>query len=343
MLEKTHNNLSFFALGLLCGSLVASIVFAAVCASGNASSPGESSPKRVLKLAHGLESTHPVHLGMIRMKEIAEKLSGGTLSIDRYSGGALGSEIKCTEQVRNGSLDMAKNSSSPLSVHVPELGALAMPYLFRDSEHYWKVLDSQIGKNLLKAMEKKGFVGLCFYDAGARSFYTVKKPVEKPGDLVGLKIRVMNSRSDIALMKAFGAAPTVISAGETYTSLAQGVVDGAENNIPTYLAGAHFEVAKFFTLDEHTRIPDVLFISAQTWRSLSEKEREILQRAAEESSKYQRRLWNEKTMEAKAELERKGVKFITPKESFESAASSVYEDSKDPAINAIISKIKAVK
>lgn len=343
MKEKTVKDLSWFALGILCGALAASAIFAVSSGGSNGNSGGKNSPKRVLKLAHGLESTHPVHLGMLKLKEIAEKLSDGKLSIDIYSGGALGSEIKCTEQVRSGALDMAKNSSSPLSVHVPELGALAMPYLFRNSEHYWRVLDSKIGKDLLKSMEKNGFVGLCFYDAGARCFYTVNKPVEKPSDLAGMKIRVMNSRPDIALIKALGAAPTVISAGETYTSLAQGVVDGAENNIPTYLASAHCEVAKFFTLDEHTRIPDVLFIGLNTWRSLSEKEREILLRAAEESSKYQRELWREKTKEAKAELERKGVKFIVPKESFEPAASSVYKDCTSPEINAIISKIRAVK
>ena len=329
---------SYFTLGFLIGGLCATLALSCWIHSGG------NSHRKVLKLAHGLETTHPVHIGMEFMKKRLEELSGGKLSVDIYSGGALGSEIKCLEQLKNGSLDMTKASCAQIGTFVPQMHALCMPYVFRDSGHYWRVLDSDLGRNFLGFMRMDGLMGLCFYDAGARCFYTSKKQIHSPEDLRGMKIRVMNSRADMDMISAFGASPTPISAGETYTALAQGIVDGAENNLPTYYTSAHFEVAKNCTIDEHTSIPDVLIIGERSWNSLPENERKMLAQAADESSRFQRELWREKTGEAKKALLGKGVNFIeVDKSEFRKVAESIYRHYDGTDIGGLIKKIRGIE
>jgi len=336
MKEKT----SFFTVGFLVGALCATLAFSSWIFSSTRTSDGV----KVLKLAHGLEQTHPVHIAMEFMKKRVEELSGGKLSVDIYSGGALGSETKCIEQLKNGSLDMTKASTAQIGTFVPQLHALTLAYIYRDSAHYWNVLDSQVGAKFLGFMNNEGLVGLCYYDAGARCFYTTKKPIRVPSDLEGMKIRVMNSRADMDMISAFGASPTSISAGETYTSLAQGVVDGAENNLPTYYTSAHYEVCKYFTFDEHTRIPDVPIVGKKTWNSLSVEHQKILRQAAEESSKFQRKLWKQKTDEAREALSKKNVEFIeVDKSLFRLKASSIYKKLEGTNMNSLVEEIRNVK
>ncbi len=331
---------SFFTIGLLSGILAAALAMAVFERRADSSVSGG----RVLKLAHNLESSHPVHAGMEFMKKRIEELSGGRLRIDIYSGGALGSETKCIEQLQNGSLDMAKASSAQLGMFVPQFQTLALPYLFRDHGHYWRVLDSKVGDKFLSFARAKNMYGLCFYDAGSRSFYTTKKPIRTPGDLAGMKIRVMNSRTDMETIDALGASPTPISSGETYTSMAQGVVDGAENNIPTYYLSGHCEVAKYFTEDEHSSIPDVLVMSQKTWDSLSQEDRQIIMKAARESSKFQRQLWEKFVSEAREALAKKGVEFIVPDKSvFAEKIRKVYDSRKGTESGALVDEIRAVK
>ncbi len=334
-----NEKLSYFTIGLLAGVLCSAAAMA-VLERDDGAVPG----RRVLKLAHNLESTHPVHAGMEFMKKRIEELSGGRITVDIYSGGALGSEPKCIEQLQNGSLDMTKASSAQLGMFVPQFQTLALPYLFRDHSHYWKVLDSQTGEKFLNFVREKNMEGLCFYDAGSRSFYTSKKAVRSPKDLEGMKIRVMNSKTDIETISALGASPTAISAGETYTSIAQGVVDGAENNIPTYYLSGHCEVAKFLTLDEHTSIPDVLVIGRETWDSFSDEDKRIIKQAAQESSKYQRKLWEQKTKESMEALKKKGVEFIYPdKKPFAEKTKKLYDSLKGTQMGELSDEIKAVK
>lgn len=336
MKEKT----SFFTLGILTGIFVASIIFAYV----QHSKTSTGTNVKVLKLAHNLESTHPVHLGLEYMKKHVEKLSNGKMSIDIYSGGSLGSEPKCIEQLKNGSLDMTKASSAQLGMFEQRLHALTLPYIFRNHEHYWKVLNSNLGEKFLGFLSEQKMIGLCFFDAGSRSFYTSKKPIRTPDDIKGLKIRVMNSQVDMETIKAFGGSPTPVSSGETYTAISQGVVDGAENNPPTYLLGGHCEVAKFFTLDEHTSIPDVLVIGERTWKSLSKDEREILQKASKLASVYQRKLWQERELDAIKTLKKKGVEIIIPdKSKFAQKANEVYKLFKGTEIEKLANEIKSIK
>ena len=245
----------------------------------------------IIKLAHGLDTNHSVHKAMVFMNELLEKESNGKMSIEIYANQQLGSERECLELLQIGSLDMTKVSTGVMENFAPKMRIFGLPYLFRNREHQFNVLDGVVGKELLENGKNFWLKGMGYYDAGSRSFYTKDKPVENPSDLEGLKIRVMESVTAINMVKKFGGSPTPISWGELYTSLQQGVVDGAENNPPSFYLSRHYEVCKFYSLDEHTALPDVLLISTHTWEKLSEQERVWLQKSVDESIKYQRKLW----------------------------------------------------
>lgn len=198
----------------------------------------------VLKLAHGLDVTHPVHKGMMFLAERVKEKTAGKLRVDIYPSEQLGNERECIEQVQLGALAMTKASSAHLEAFIPELRVLGLPYLFRDDDHMWKVFLGEIGRELLAAGESRGLKGLCFYDAGARSFYTRDKPIRTPADLAGMTIRVMQSEMCMRMVSAMGGSPTPISWGELYTSLQQGVVDAAENNPPSFHTSKHYEICR---------------------------------------------------------------------------------------------------
>ncbi|MBK1878366.1 TRAP transporter substrate-binding protein [Pelagicoccus mobilis] len=310
---------SIFSVGVLVGVLVASAVYAFVSGGGSDVAGG-----RVLKLAHGLDTSHPVHLGMVKMKERVLELSGGRLSMDIYPSGVLGSEVQCIEQLQSGELAMSKTSTAAMESFIPEMGVFGVPYLFNDEDHFWDVLDSPLGKELLSVGKGTGLIGLCYYDAGSRNFYSTKKPIRSPDDLKGMKIRVQNSRMAISMIEAMGGSPTPIAWGELYSALAQGVVDGAENNPPSFYSSRHYEECKYFTPDAHTRVPDLLMISSKIWMSLSGEEKDWLQQAADESSIYQRELWAQKTKESLAAVVEAGVEIVDCDPSqFQAACSSI--------------------
>ena len=276
---------------------------------------------RKLRLAHALDPAHPVHVAMEKLAERVEELSGGRMKVDIYHSGQLGGETECLEQIQRGTLDITKVSTSPLESFVPEMAIFSMPYVFRDHEHYWRVLEGPLGERMLNSGEEANVVGLCYYDAGARSYYTVTRPVLSPADLRGMKIRVQKSKTAMDMVQAMGGLPTPIAWGELYTALQQRMIDGAENNPPSYQTSRHYEVAKHYALNEHTRTPDIVLISVHTWRSLSEEQKRIVQQAADESSAFQRELWKEKSEESMAELRKAGV--------------SIYEVDKQPFIDSV--------
>ena len=285
---------------------------------------------KTIKLAHGLDESHPVHKAMVFMGEELEKKSEGTLKIHVYPNQQLGSERQCLELLQIGSLGMTKVSAAVMENFSPNMKVFGLPYLFKDREQTFRVLDGSIGKELLDGGEKYWLKGLGYYDAGSRSFYTVKAPVEKPDDLKGLKIRVMESVTAMNMIKSMGGAPTPISSGELYTALQQGVVDGAENNPPTFYLTRDYEVCKYFSLDEHTTIPDVLIMSTHLWNSLNDKEQGWVQEAADASVQYQRKLWAIAEEEALAAVEKAGVTISRPdKGPFMEKVTSVYDAYKD--------------
>jgi tripartite ATP-independent transporter DctP family solute receptor len=249
---------------------------------------------------------------MLYMNDRLEALSGDTMHIDIYPSGQLGSERETIELLQIGSIDMTKVSASPLEGFVPLMKIFNLPYLFRDREHLFAVLDSGIGRELLLAPVSVGLRGLGYYDAGSRSFYSTDRPILTPDDLDGLKIRVQQSQTAMQMVSALGGSPTPISWGELYTALQQGVVDGAENNPPSFYTSGHYEVARFFTLDEHTAVPDLLLISTRTWDALTAEQQAWLQQAVDDSVAYQRELWQRDTADALAAVAEDGVEIIRP-------------------------------
>lgn len=300
---------------------------------------------KVLKLAHGLDPSHPVHKGMVFMAERLAEKSDGQLTIDIYPSGQLGSEQQCVELLQIGSLAITKVSAAVMESFTPKFKALGLPYVFRSKEHSFKVFDGEIGKELLLGTEEFWIRGLCFYDAGFRSFYTINKPILTPDDLTGLKLRVMKSQSAMEMVRALGGSPTPISWGELYTALQSGVVDGAENNPPSLYTSHHYEVCKEYSLDEHTCVPDVLIISTKVWNNLTEQEQKWLQEAADESVAVQRKYWDESVEESLREVQAAGVTIHRPdKKLFADKVQPLLDKYRqDKVLGDLLRRIEAVK
>lgn len=301
--------------------------------------------RKELKLAHGLPTDHPVHQAMEFMGERVRELSEGKLSVEVYPSEQLGTEQQCVELVQIGSLAITKVSAAVMESFTEDFKVLGLPYIFKSKEHAFKVFDGEIGDDLLMSSTDKWIRGLTFYDAGSRSFYAKSKPIEHPDDLAGMKIRVMNSITAVGMVRALGGSPTPISWGELYTALQSGVVDGAENNPPSLYTSRHYEVCKYYSLDEHTTIPDVLVISEIVWDKLSEQEREWIQQAADESAVLQRKLWAESEEESLREVQKAGVQINKPdKEPFMRKVAPFLESYRDnEVIYSYIKRIQAVE
>ncbi len=321
------------------------LIIAAILTAATFSSCHSAKKHKVLKLAHGLDPTHPVHKAMVYMAERVKFHSKGKLELQIYPSGQLGSEQQCVELLQIGSLAITKVSAAVMESFTENYQVLGLPYVFRSKQHSFNVLDGPIGKELLGSTEQYNIRGLCFYDAGARSFYTINKPINTPDDLKGLKIRVMKSQTAMELVKAIGGSPTPISWGELYTALQSGVVDGAENNPPSFYTSHHFEVCKYYSLDEHTMVPDVLIISTVVWNKLSEEEKGWLQKAADESVLKERELWAQSEIESLKKVQEAGVTIIHPeKEPFIEKVQPMINSYKNkPNLWRLITGIRAVE
>ena len=298
-----------------------------------------------LKLAHGLDPTHPVHNAMIFMASKLDENSGGKMNMEIYPSGQLEGEQQCVELLQIGSLAITKVSAAVMESFTPNYQVLGLPYIFRSKEHSFRALDGEIGQEFLNSTEQFNLKGLCFYDAGFRSYYTIDKPINSPEDLKGMKIRVMKSQTAMNMVKAMGGSPTPISWGELYTALQSGVVDGAENNPPSLYTSRHYEVCKKYTLNEHTAVPDVLIMSTVVWNKLTPQEKKWLQAAATASVAEERKLWAEAERVALEEVAKAGVEIIRPdKAPFMKTVESIFEGYKSqPEIYDLIQRIRNVK
>ena len=342
---------SFFVSGILLGAFAATCCFALFLNRQKSSqfkralAGGAGTEQQlVLKLGHCLDTEHPVHKAMLHMKQRLEDLSGGTVTVDIYPGSVLGSEVQCIEQLQNGSLAMTKTSAASMENFIPVMSTFGLPYIFRSEDHFWNVLGSDIGKSLLLKSESKFLRGLCYYDSGSRNFYTKDRPIRTPADCKGLKIRVMNSKTAIDMVNAMGGSPTPIAWGELYSALAQGTVDGAENNPPSFYSNKHYEVCKHFTLDGHTRIPDILLMSTKIWNKLPPTIQTWVQQAADESSVFQRKLWKEKTISALEKSKEQGVTiYEVDTAAFAAKVAPMLDDIKRDDVKALLKQIREVK
>ncbi len=304
-----------------------------------------NSDHKVIKLAHGLDINHSVHKAMEIMAKDLEEISDGQLSIKIYPNQQLGSERECLELLQIGSLDMTKVSAGVMENFAPKMKVFGLPFLFRDREHSFKVLDGPIGQELLDEATQFWLKGLCYYDAGSRSFYTKDHPIKTPEDLKGQKIRVMESATSMAMVQSLGGSPTPIAWGELYTALQQGVVDGAENNPPSFYLSRHYEVCKYYSIDEHTMLPDILVVGTHLWDKLTPQEQKWLQEAATRSVEDQRELWANSEKEALDAIKEAGVQINYPdKAPFIEAVQNIYDQYQiDPELNSLIQQIKNTK
>jgi len=283
----------------------------------------------IIKLGHGLDVTHPVHRAMERMAERVAKKSDGQMRIDIYPSEQLCTERQCLELLQIGSLDMTKVSSSVMESFSQPYKVFGLPYVFEDDAHRFSVLEGEIGRRILRSSESIWLRGVTYYDAGWRSFYTVDQPIRSPEDLEGRKIRTQESPVAIQLVNQLGGSAAPISFGELYTALQQGVVDGAENNPPSFHTTRHYELCDYYSLDQHTAPPDVLLASTHLWERLTPQEREWLQEAADASAQYQKKLWDKATQKAMKTVKEAGVEIIRPdKEPFREAVKPIYDQYK---------------
>jgi tripartite ATP-independent transporter DctP family solute receptor len=298
---------------------------------------------KVLYLGHSLPQSHPVHKGILEFQRVLDEKSGGTVQIKVFPDAQLGSEREVLELLQIGSLAATKVSAATLSNFVPEYHILGIPYLFRSKEHQFSVLEGEIGKSILEKGSKFWLRGLCYYDAGSRSFYTSEKAIRTPEDLKSLKIRVMNNQMAINMVNSMGGSATPLSYSELYTAIQQGVVDGAENNPPSFVSSNHYEISKYYTLDQHSTVPDVLVIGTKFWEQLTAQEKVWVQDAANESSQAQKVFWNESVEESIRVAKEHGVEVIIPEKSlFAEKSKSVVEGfvKEYPEFAPIVNQIK---
>jgi tripartite ATP-independent transporter DctP family solute receptor len=281
-------------------------------------------------------------MAMKYMGKLLDERTNGRIKVQVYGGAQLGQAQETIKMTQAGTLAFDRVNAAPLVSVSPAMGVFSMPYLFRDEDHLWKVLDGPIGTGLLKGMESSNLVGLAYYDSGARSFYTKGKPIKTPTDIKGMKIRVQPSKIFIDLITSLDAAPTPMSYGDVYSGLRTGIVDGAENNPPSLWTSKHYEVAKYYSLDEHSMVPEVLLISKKVWDGLSANDQKLIAQAAQDSVAEQRKLWDELVQKSMNELVAKGTVIIKPdKAPFQKAVQPVY--AKYPEYKELISQIHAVK
>ena len=252
-------------------------------------------------------SDYPTVQAVRHMGEVLREQTDGRLDIRIYAGGQLGSERDTLEITSFGGLDMNRVNLAPLNSIEPMTVIPSLPFLFSSTEHMRQSLDGAPGDVILNSLVPHNLVGLCFYDSGERSFYNTRQAIRTPDDMRGMKIRVQNSDLYVAMIRALGADATPMPLGEVYQSLVQGVIDGAENNWPSYESGRHFEAAPYYSLTRHVMAPEILVMSLSRWRKLSEADQELVVNAAKSSVPFMRELWDARVAGARERLMDAGI------------------------------------
>ncbi|SIQ59777.1 TRAP transporter substrate-binding protein [Halanaerobium kushneri] len=287
-----------------------------------------SAQEMTLRLADNQPEGYPTVVGAKEFARLVEERTDGRIKIEVYPGGILGDESSTIEQVQFGAIDFVRTSITPMANFEPAMNVLSLPDLYPSEEYMFQVLQSEIGEGILEGLKDAGIVGLTWYDAGARSFYTADKKVTSPEDLEGLRIRVQESQLMMDMVEALGASPTPIAWGEVYSALQTGVVDAGENNYPGWYYNSHHEVAPNFVEDEHNRIPELIIMSKITWDKLSAEDQKIIKQAAVDSTEVQREAWDKRTEEAKKLAVEEGatITTLTPeqKQAFQDKVKGLY-------------------
>jgi tripartite ATP-independent transporter DctP family solute receptor len=317
-------------------AVVGALLVVAVTASASA---------REFRAADTQNEDYPTVQALRYMGRLIEEKTDGRLQIRVFHSRQLGEEKETIEQTRAGAIDLNRTNVALIGTFVPATNVLAMPFLFRSIEHLQKVLDGPIGEEILNSFDSYGFVGLTFYDSGARSIYNCVRPIRSIADIKGLRIRVQQSALMSDMIRALGAEPIELPYGQVRTGLATKLIDGAENNWPSFVTTDHYRYASFYTLSEHTMSPEVLVMSWKAWASLSPEDRVIFREASQQSSRFMRERWRDLEEKSRQQAEGAGVTIVTDfdRKPFEAAMTPIYEKiRRDPAAAALIERIRKV-
>jgi tripartite ATP-independent transporter DctP family solute receptor len=301
---------------------------------------------REFRAADTQAEDYPTVQALRYMGHLIEERTGGRLQIKVFHSRQLGEEKETIEQTRVGAIDLNRTNVALIGTFVPSMNVLAMPFLFRSIEHLQKVLDGPIGSEILNSFEPYGFVGLTFYDSGARSIYNNVRPVRTLADLKGMRIRVQQSELMSDMIRALGAEPIELPYGQVLTGLATKLIDGAENNWPSFITTDHYKYAGFYTLTEHTMSPEVLVMSLKAWQSLSADDQKVFREAAARSSHFMREKWRDLEERSRQQAEAAGVTIIRDfeRKPFEDAMAPLYQKAQqDPAAAQLIERIRKVE
>src|SRR5689334_15942257 len=313
----------------------------AVCIAVLASPPLASA--REFRVADTQSEDYPTVQALMFMARVVEERSGGRHHIRVFHSRQLGEEKDTIEQTRVGAIDLNRTNVAPIGSLIPAANVLALPFLFRSFDHLHKVLDHEIGEEILASSQRHGFVGLTFYDSGSRSIYNSMRPVRTLADMKGLRIRVQQSDLMVDMIKALGAEPIELPYGQVSTGLSTKLIDGAENNWPSYVTTGHYKLAPYYTLTEHTMGPEVLVMSLRAWESLSTEEREIFRDAARKSSMFMRELWGGLEDRSRQQARAAGNTIIAEfdRKPFETAMGTIYAKAvTDPDLRQLIERIR---
>jgi tripartite ATP-independent transporter DctP family solute receptor len=306
---------------------------------------GAAAAQTVLRSSDTHPDGYPTVEAVKYFGDLVKERTGGRYSVEVYHSAQLGQEADTIEQVRSGVIDLNRVSMAPWNSLVPLTKIPSLPYLFTSPDHARKVMAGEIGDEIAKGFDEHGVVVIAFYDGGARSFYNSKKAVNTVDDLKGMKYRVIQSDVFVDMVAALGATATPMPYGEVYSSIETGVIDGAENNFPSYESAKHFEVAKFYSLDEHTIVPEVFVMAKTAWDKLSDEDKAIFKQAGKESMEKQWQLWDERVAASRKIVEDAGSQINTPeKQPFIDAMAPVYEKYVNtPELKAFVERIRTVK
>jgi tripartite ATP-independent transporter DctP family solute receptor len=306
---------------------------------------GVANAETVLRSSDTHPDGYPTVEAVKYMGELIQQRTNGRYSIEVYHSAQLGEEKDTIEQTQSGVIDLDRVSMGPFNGIVPETAVPSLPYVFRSVEHMRHVMDGPIGDEILKAFEPHGLVGLAFYDSGARSFYNTKKDIASIADLKGMKFRVIQSDVFVDMVNALGANATPMAYGEVYSALQTGVIDGAENNWPSFESAKHYEVAKHYTLDQHQIVPEVLVMSKASWAKLAPEDQAIVRQAAKDSVIKMRELWDAQEKKSRDIVEKAGVKVSEiDKQPLIDAMKPVYDKYlSTPELKDLAARIQAAK
>ena len=290
---------------------------------------------------------YPNTVAMDKFAELLAEKSGGKMTLKMFHSGTLGTQPDAIEQVRIGGLEIGNFNLGPIGPVAPEANVVSLPFIFSNMEHMHRALDGEAGDQISAGMAKKGLVALAWYDSGARSFYNSKKPITTPADVAGMKVRVMNNDLYSGMIDALGGNPSPMAFSEVYQSLKTGVVDGAENNWPSYESTGHFEVAGYYSLSQHLIIPECVCINAAVYDGLSDADKAMVKEAARKSATLQRQLWAERAKSSQEKVMNAGVKFndIPDKSAFQAAMQPVYDKylGDNPDLKPLVELIQSMK